>query len=493
MPASRQRPKFVVVVFDGLRRDMLTPALAPNITTFIAGGCDFPRSRSVFPTETRVNTTSLASGARPTRHGIVANAFIDPTLPGAELFDTSNLERLALAERIYEGRIVTATQMGEVMAGAGLKQASVSTGTVGNARLINARASVLGHATFSVHGVDASTAAAGYAAVAARLGPTPAKTMPGEALVRYGTDVLLAHILPEHAPDVATLWYAEPDTTYHYRGVGSEASRAATAAVDREFGRVLDWWRGSPEHDRIQIVAMSDHGHVVSRGRIDLMAEMKAAGFRAGKRLQPDIDVVIVPGYCSKIRVRDGDPALMVRLAAWLREQPWCGMLFAAPRNEVEGVVEGTFSRALAGADHERAPDLYLVLRTDDDTAEDGIPGGCWTDNPDIPVGGGVHGGLHPLELNNLLSAQGSLFREGFVSDMPCGIIDIAPTILAALGLERPAGMEGRVLGEALTHGAADAGGRRTDVETGAGDYRQTLRFSSVGRVVYLDGGKRAD
>ena len=76
---------------------------------------------------------------------------------------------------------------------------------------------------------------------------------------------------------------------------------------------------------------------------------------------------------------------------------------------------------------------------------------------------------------------------------MPCGIIDIVPTILAALGLERPPGMEGRVLGEALVDGTAATGGRRTEVETGAGAYRQTLAFSSVGRVVYLDGRKRAD
>ncbi len=486
------RPRFIVVVFDGLRRDMLSPELAPNITGFMEQGCDFPLSRSVFPTETRVNTSSFGSGARASGHGIMANAYFDPALPGPEKFNTADPERLAAAHRVYEGRILTAPQLGEVLDDAGLVQASVGTGSFGNARLINARAADIGQPTFSVHGPAASSPAADFDGVVERFGAPPAKTMPGAALMAYGTDLLLDGFLPDHRPDVATLWYSEPDTTYHYRGVGSADSRAAIAAVDREFGRVLDWWRASPEHDRIQIIALSDHGHVVARRRIDLVAELTAAGFATGTRIEPDVDLIAVPGYCTKIRVRDGDPALLGRLVAWLREQPWCGMLFTAPRNEVEGIAEGTLSRALAGAEHDRAPDLYLVLRTDDDALEDGIAGGCITDNPDIPVGGGLHGGVHPKELNNLMAAQGSLFREGFVSDLPCGIVDVAPTMLHALGLAAPAQMEGRVLAEAMA-GSAAAGAppERKDAVTGAGDYRQRLSFASFGAVDYLDGGTR--
>jgi arylsulfatase A-like enzyme len=486
------RPRFIVVVFDGLRRDMLSPALAPNITRFMAEGCDFPRSRSVFPTETRVNTSSFGSGARASRHGIVGNAYFDPTLPGAGMFNTANPDHLAVAHRVYEGRILTALQLGEVLDDAGMVQASVGTGSVGNSRLINARAVDLGQPTFSVHGADASSPAAHFDAMVSRFGAPPPKAMPGAALAAYGTDLLLGGFMPDHNPDLATLWFSEPDTTYHYRGVGSSDSRAAIAAVDREFGRVLEWWRASPEHARIQIVAMSDHGHVVARERIDVIALMQAVGFRAGKRIEPDIDLATVPGYCTKVRVRDGDPALLARLVAWLQEQPWCGMLFTAPGKGMDGVVPGTLSRALAGADHDRSPDLYLVLRTDDEALEDGIAGGCISGNADISVGGGLHGGVHPKELNNLMAAQGSLFRAGFVSDLPCGIIDLAPTVLHALGLAAPETMEGRVLAEAMPGAnAIDAMASSEDAIAGAGNYRQRLSFSSMGTVDYLDGGTR--
>ena len=38
-------PRFIWCIFDGLRRDMITPDIAPRLRTFIDGGCDFPSSR----------------------------------------------------------------------------------------------------------------------------------------------------------------------------------------------------------------------------------------------------------------------------------------------------------------------------------------------------------------------------------------------------------------------------------------------------------------
>ena len=59
---------------------------------------------------------------------------------------------------------------------------------------------------------------------------------------------------------------------------------------------------------------------------------------------------------------------------------------------------------------NERSPDVYFTMRTFDGANRFGYPGLCFGDNPDIPIGGGVHGGLHSVELNNLLILQGINF-----------------------------------------------------------------------------------
>src|SRR3546814_4145584 len=73
-----------------LRPDMATPALMPNLTGFAGGGARLPHSRSTFPTETRVNQTALITGARPTRHGIVGNKFLDAVASPGKLFNTGD-------------------------------------------------------------------------------------------------------------------------------------------------------------------------------------------------------------------------------------------------------------------------------------------------------------------------------------------------------------------------------------------------------------------
>jgi arylsulfatase A-like enzyme len=86
----------------------------------------------------------------------------------------------------------------------------------------------------------------------------------------------------------------------------------------------------------------------------------------------------------------------------------------------------------------------------------------------------------------------GSLFGQAAVVHTHSGIVDIAPTILHALGIAPPESMHGRVLHEAF------ADDRNTPLEsvpekfeTGSGDYAQVLRRTRVASACYLDGGSR--
>ena len=88
--------------------------------------------------------------------------------------------------------------------------------------------------------------------------------------------------------------------------------------------------------------------------------------------------------------------------------------------------------------------------------------------------------------------ASGSHFKARVRSPIPSGIVDIAPTILNALGIPRPETMTGRVLEEAIALSTASVNPTVDSFDVGVGRYRQHLRRSNVNGSVYLEAGWRS-
>lgn len=104
----------------------------------------------------------------------------------------------------------------------------------------------------------------------------------------------------------------------------------------------------------------------------------------------------------------------------------------------------------------------------------------------DVPVGGGMHGGLNRFELNTTLIARGSGFAAAVQDDGPRGIIDIAPTVLSVLGLAAAERMTGRSLEHAIALDDASP-----MIETGQRSFRQWLkRADRRGSHILLGGGR---
>lgn len=477
----------VLCVFDGLRPDMVTPALTPNLARFAAQGTWFREARSVFPSVTRVATTSIATGAPPAVHGIVGNAFLYPQVTREHALDTGLTADLLLAEAATGNRLVTAATFGDALAQAGKRLAVVHTGSAGSAYLINPRARSNGHWTFSILGREHSQTPEAVDEVVARFGPLPARTLPRFEELDYAATVLTEHVLAEMKPDVSLIWFNEPDTSYHYKFLGGPETLAVLAHVDAAFGRILDWVDAQPDADRYAVIAASDHGHISTSERIDVAASLRDEGHRAVEAAERRLDgahVSVTGGRMGEIRILDGSTARRNAIAAWLLEQPFLGMLFSPARNEIEGEIAGSFASSLVGFDHAREPDLAFVLHSSEADDLYGYPGlGLFTGS--VPVGGGMHGGLNRHEINTVLMVRGGGMTAGRVDRGAAGIVDIAPTILDLVGLPPAPTMAGQSLASPLAE---------TDVqvfETGAGGFKQALRLSDVSARGIIEAGER--
>src|SRR5579864_2741281 len=98
LPMAATQRAFLMV-WDGLRPDMVSPELTPNLWQLAEDGVWFERSRAVYPTLTRANSPAISTGCRPGRAGVPGNTFLLPTPEGLERFSTGDAESLqALAD-----------------------------------------------------------------------------------------------------------------------------------------------------------------------------------------------------------------------------------------------------------------------------------------------------------------------------------------------------------------------------------------------------------
>ena len=492
------RTKFLFVLFDGLRRDMIRPDLMPNLHRFRGAWCDYPNSASAFPSETRVQVSSFVTGAYAggsslpdganagAGHGIMANSFYDPALGYDGPMDTSDTPRMMKAKGVY-GRLQKAENLGETLSRAGRKYAVLTTGKVGNARLLNVDAADLNQPLFSIWGADVSSPAANFDKIIERFGSVPEETLPNTAVADYATTVLLEHMIPDHDADVQVIWYNEPDLSYHYKGIGSPESDIAVRGVDAGFGRILDWWEAEGRADGWQIIAASDHAQITVTKQINMVDVLNEAGFRAGKAISDDVDVAVKRSSSGQITVRDRDPALVAKVLAFLQAQDWCGLTFTRAGGD------GALSMGVINALNERSPDINYILRSSDGVNDFGYPGTCVADNADIPLGGGIHGGLQKTEINNLLVMGGDRIHRDMVREVPTGIVDITPTMLYGLGIDAPDTAMGRALKEAFVDGGPAPGWSERIERASTDGYAQEMIVADVesGRSAYLRAGRR--
>jgi len=466
---------FLLIVFDGLRPDMVRPDTTPHLARFAAEGMRFAHARSVFPSETRVCTASVATGCYPYRHGLVANRMPHPSDPRGSV-DTGDIAVLRGLEQELGAPLLEAPTLADRLAAAGRDFAVFSSGTTGHTFVLNPRADENRQLVLSAHGAVASSALGRE--LLATLDPPPTA---GSAIERseWIADTFRQKILP-NPPDASILWLSEPDTTAHYGGLGSPAQWAVLRRADAAFGRIVADWQAGPQRERLHIAVASDHGHATISGRVSVAAALA--------RYREFSECVVLPGASGGVLVPDNAPDKIANVARWLTHQDWCGSVFAP---DLIDLPDGVLPRSALLSDHRRAAPVLFTLRADGRTSAAGLPGTILYDGG-LERGAGIHGGLSRAELRTVLLLGGARIRPG-LSEFPTGIVDIAPTALALLGLPGAETMDGRVLAEAIDGFAAPTAARTSETwEAAGGGYAQRLARLRLGEHVWLDEGGRA-
>jgi arylsulfatase A-like enzyme len=494
MPAGK---RFVVVfVVDGLRPDGITPEGTPTLHRLRSEGVDFTDGHAAFPTVTRVNAATLATGTQPGSHGILGNQMYAAVVDPRRALDTGNYRRLLELDQATGGRLVLAETLGERLHARGLRLATVSSGSTGSALLTNPRApdgiGVLVNGAFDPGKTVGWPAEVSWA-ILARFGPAPPRGASDryDAVVAWTQRVLREYVLPELTPDVVINWLTEPDHSQHHLGVGSPSSREALANDDREIARVLATLDDLGLTPTTDVFVVSDHGFTTNVSGVDVAGALIDAGLKA---LADSSDVVLASsGQAVAVHVEGHDRDRLAKIARFVQARDWGGVVFTAGRasGDPRGVVEGTFSLELIQvANAERGPDLLFTFPWTSRVNAFGVPG---SDLASISGGARLyasdHGSMSPWNVRNAFLAWGVDFKKRTTVRAPVGNVDVTPTVLALLGISERGGLDGRVLAEALEDGpdpeqlVVDT--RVHTVE--ARGYRAALQVSEVDGRRYVD------
>lgn len=426
----------LLVVLDGLRRDYLTPELTPTICSLGQEGIVNDRHYASFPSKTRVQAATIATGTNPGSHGIVDNILWLPAVADEPL-SMEYPENHREIDRSTDEGAVTTPSLGEVLAENDTSLFAAGSCSPGTNHLLNHTGA--GHGLYN---------AAGYvvpedrkAAVTRTVGPFPPLSHPNTERNSWAVDAYLdLGLNAPQPPDVSILWLSEPDKATHRHGVGHPNVLEAVRDVDNEVRRVLEGLERHGVREVTDVIVLADHGFSTDSGSLDLgdiMARHEVA------------ERTTVVGY--HIHLADPTADRVAEIVTALRSDPGVGAIFTD--TDIDGLdptaVPSTFDRSIVDLDHPRAGEIVVAPAWSEQTNEHGYPGMTARSKY-----AGSHGTLSPHEMRVSLTGVGPAFKEGGIrANTVTGHRDLAPLLLHLQGISPPEAMDGRIPHELLATG----------------------------------------
>jgi predicted AlkP superfamily pyrophosphatase or phosphodiesterase len=431
-------PIVILISIDGLAAYNFEDRFAdmPTIRWMAENGVRAQGMETCFPSVTWPTHTTLVTGVRPGRHGVLGNNYYDrsqkkkiPLIPDP-LFDK---EEIVKVPTIYD-----------VAQRAGLKTSGVNWPASRNARHLNWQIPDVGDQAIYEKATTPSL-----------LAELKAKGVPierqaewakagnvGKAPRDWMYTRIAEHILQTHRPNVLVIHYVTVDSFAHTHGGNSPEVRWAANDSDHRVRELVDTVKAAGLADRTTFFVTADHGFADYTRNINLNALLRSKGLltTAGNNIVDSKVYFLAQGGGGMLYIQDS--AQRERIIAEL----------VPALKSVEGIEAVIPSSEFASVGHltpdqnPHEPDILVAAAA----------GYSFADNPaskDLitPAGGtkGTHGN-HPN--NPLLDATFVAWGAGIKPGVKLSRIrnvDVAPTMAAVLGLKMD-DVEGRVLKEIL-------------------------------------------
>lgn len=484
----------VVLVWDGMRRDFISPQHTPHLYSLATNGVFFKNHHPAYVSSTEVNGTAIATGCHPERSGIIANQDYRPEISLLGPMATEGVEQVRRGDLMTEGNYLLVPTVAEM-----LQQDGIVTVTAGTKPVVflhdrdKHKTSAAG--TNSVLLYAGKTIPRSVEAACVKVNddkPFPAAATPNLPRDNWTTKAMLNGLWRKNVPKYSLLWLSEPDATQHADGVGHANALAAIENSDRLLGEILKKLEEKKVKDETDIMVVSDHGFSTILKSQDVVEVLKKAKIRAARKHEdPEKGDVLVVGLggSSCFYVYEHDETVIRTLVEFLQTTDFAGVIFSRLR------IEGTFPlEAVRLNPTNVAPDVVVSFRWFADRNDNGVPGLLISDGG--TKGKGTHSSLCRYDMLNTAVAWGPDFKRGYVSDVPSGNIDVTPTVLHILGVKPKTPLDGRVLTEALVGGGpaptVETKTLEASREVGIFRWTQYLKYSTVGHAVYYHEGNGA-
>ncbi|MFI5129352.1 MAG: alkaline phosphatase family protein [Chitinophagales bacterium] len=482
LAADAANIRTLIVFFDGLRPDYITPAGMPNVYAFSKTGCYGKQHHSVFPTVTRVNASSYSTGSYPATHGLMGNTVYFPQVDNKKGLNTGNAEELNKINKATNGHLLTAVSLGEVLQSVGAKMMVFSSGSTGQAMMQNH--TVSGGAVINPSMILPETL---KGTIVNDIGAIPPAGKPNTKRHRWITDALIKYGLTLDGPLVSAIWFSDPDGAAHSDGIGSVNAVQSIKDVDEQFGRIIATLKAKDLTRYFNIIISTDHGFITNVGKESLAGFLIKQGFKKDSTSQ---DVIVAEGA---IYIKDHNKEILKKIVSALQSEEWVGAIFTKGKKagDVKGFVEGTLSFESIHWNHpDRSADILVDENWDDRVNNAGYAGTSFS------RGVAGHGGLSPYEVHIALLAAGPSFKKAFEGNLPTSNVDIVPTILHIHQIPIPASMDGRVVNEFLIEDGqsklpeSKIQVTETTVKQPWGTYKLMLERSVLGKHEYVNYAK---
>ncbi|MEP7257809.1 MAG: alkaline phosphatase family protein [Flavitalea sp.] len=475
--AQQKETRTILFFFDGLRPDYITEKGMPHLYAFSTTAAYGRKHHSVFPTVTRVNAASYATGSYPGRHGLMGNAVYFPQADPAKALNTGNASNLQKIDSVMNGHLLTAISLGEMLQAEGKQMMVFSSGSTGQAYLQNHK--ICG----SIINPDLILPVSIKDEVYRAIGSPPADFTPNSARHKWITDALIRFGLADDGPVLSAIWLSDPDGAAHEYGIGSPQAIASLNAVDEQFGRVIQTIKEKGLNGNINIIVSADHGFITCNDQENLQELLIQRGL---KKDELSDDVILADGA---LYVKDHDQQRILEIISLLQQQTWVGALFTKGKtpSDTKGWAPGTIAFSAIHWDHQqRAADILVDVNWNDEKNIFGYPGTSFA--------GGVagHGGASPYEVHIPLLASGPDFKGSLLSDLPTSNVDIVPTVLYIHHIAAAPEMDGRIMYELLTNQPSRKilKVQKEIIQVSSGSYALQLYRSVLGKYQYVDFAK---